>query len=630
MGAGNDQLTLLPGSTITGSVDGGDGTDQVTLGGTGTGSFGSATNFEHLDVASGNWTLTAASTFTGGTSIDAGASLTGSADMLTGAIIDNGTLIVAQPQDGTFTAALGGTGLFQKTGAGTLTIGSQSFTGQTDVAGGTLFLAGTLPSAVTVEKGARLAGTGVVASANILTGGTVAPGIGTLAIAGNFTQQAGSTYAATILPGAVSSRIAVGGTATIGSGATITVARGAGDFAIGTRYTLLTAAGGITGSYTLDQTAVGGTELRLVTGGDTVFADLVRTGASLGSLAVNRNQAAIAAAFGTLGAGNAAYAALTLDPSDDAVRDGLTQLSGEVHASVRTAMVHDAMLAEGAVISRIEAGPAQPSGLWGQFVGGHGEDDGTRGVADTERNTYGGIGGYDIALGEGMRVGVAGGYTHTKLYIDDRDSSARLNTGHVLGYGGGAYGALRARFGFGYAWSKIDTHRSLAFAGFSDTDDARYDGDVLHAFGELGYALPFSGGTVEPFVGGSALRVHTKGFAENGGDAALDGLRHTDSVEFADVGLKIETPIVENVSVHAGIAWQHAFGSVRPDAVLRFDGSATAFSVTGASLSRDAATPTLDVAWQLAPKVRLTAGYAGLIGGAGADSTGRLTLGVAF
>jgi outer membrane autotransporter protein len=630
MGAGNDQLTLLPGSTITGMVDGGDGTDLVTLGGTGTGSFAGAANFEQLHVASGDWTLTGASTFIDGTFIDGGASLTGSAGMLTGSIVDNGTLVVDQPADGTLTALVGGTGVFRKIGAGTLTIGSQVFTGQTDVAGGTLMLEGSLPSAVTVETGARLAGSGDVASAAILKGGAIAPSVGALQVAGNFAQQAGSTYSATILDGGFSSRIAVGGIATIGSGATLRINRIAGDYVIGTRYTLLTAAGGITGRYTLDQTAMDGTELRLVADDDTLFADLVRTGASLRGLAGTRNQAAVATAFGTLNAGNAAYAALTIDPSDDEVRAGLTELSGEVHASARTAMVHDAMLAEGAVISRIEAGSAQPSGLWGQFVGGHGEDDGAGGAADTDRTTYGGIGGYDLAFGDGLRAGASGGYTHTKLTIDDRASSARNNAAHVLGYAGGAFGALRVRAGIGYAWNRIDTRRSLAFAGFTDADHAKYDGDVMHAFGEIGYAVPLGGGTIEPFVGGSALRVHTKGFAEIGGDAALDGVRHTESVEFSDVGLRIETPVVANVSVRAGVAWQHAFGSVRPDAVLRFDGSDATFSAIGASLSRNAATPTLDIAWQLAPNVRMTAGYAGLIGEAGADNTGRLTLGLVF
>jgi uncharacterized protein with beta-barrel porin domain len=630
-GAGDDQLILLPGSTITGTIDGGDGHDQVALAGTGKGSFAGAVNFEYLDVASGDWTLTGVATFAEGTNIESGASLTGTSDTLTGAILDNGTLTVDQATNGTLTASLGGTGLFRKAGTGTLTVGSQPyFTGRTDVAGGTLRLEGGLASAVTVESGAKLAGTGAVASAVIRKGGTIAPDVGTLQVAGDFDQESGSTYAATILSGGISSRIAVGGIAAIGSGATISINRVAGaGYAIGTRYTLLTAAGGIAGAYTLDQNAVDGTELRLVADDDTLFADLVRTGASLRSLAVTRNQAAAAGAFGALDASNSAYAVLTLNPDDAAVRGALTQLSGEIHASAKTAQVHDAMLAEGAVLSRIETAGDQ-HGLWGQFLGGHGEDDGTGGAANSERNTTGGIGGYDVALGDGVRAGLAAGYTHTRLTLDGRAGSATLNSGHVLGYAGGAFGALRLRAGIGYAWSRIDTRRKVAFEGFSDQDDARYDGDVLHAFGELGYAVPVAGGTVEPFVGGSALRVHNQAFAERGGDAALAGLGHSDTIEFSDVGLKVAMPVIANVSAHAGVAWQHAFGAVSPDAVLRFDGGDTTFSVTGARLSRDAVTPTFDIAWQMAPKVRLSAGYTGLIGRRGSENSGRVALGIAF
>lgn len=630
-GWSDDQLILLPGSTITGTVDGGDGEDLIALAGTGKGSFAGAVNFEYLDVASGDWTLTGASTFAEGTNIESGSSLTGTSDTLTGAILDHGTLVVDQATNGALTASIGGTGLFRKTGTGTLTVGSQPyFKGRTDVAGGTLRLEGSLASAVTVESGAKLAGTGTVASATILKGGTIAPDVGTFQVAGDFGQQTGSTYDATILAGGISSHIAVGGIAAIGSGATISINRVAGaGYAIGTRYTLLTAAGGIAGAYTLDQTAVDGTELRLVATDDTLFADLVRTGASLRSLAATRDQAAVAGAFGALDAGNSAYATLTLNPDDAAVRGALTQLSGEIHASAKTAQVHDAMLAEGAALSRIETAGDQ-YGLWGQFLGGHGEDDGTGGGANAERNTTGGIGGYDVALGTDARAGLAAGYTHTRLTLDGRANSAKLDTGHVLGYAGGAFGALRLRAGIGYAWSRIDTRRTVSFAGFSDHDDARYDGDVLHAFGELGYALPVAGGTVEPFVGGSALRVHNAGFTEHGGDAALAGLSHSDTIEFSDVGVKIATPVVRNVSAHAGVAWQHAFGAVSPDAVLRFDGGDTAFSVTGARLSRDAVTPTFDIAWQMAPKVRLSAGYTGLIGRQGSENSGRVALGIAF
>jgi outer membrane autotransporter protein len=630
MGGGDDQLTLLPGSVLEGTVDGGDGYDQVTLGGTGDGSFAGAVNFERLEVALGNWTLTGASAFSDGTLIDGAATLNGSASVLTGAITDNGTLVVDQPTNGTFTAALSGGGLLRKAGAGTLVVGTQAFTGRTDVAAGTLQLAGTLPSAVTVERGARLAGTGQIASATIASGGTVAPAAGTLTVTGNFVQQANSAYAATILPGAASSRIAVGGTATIGSGATLDLTRGAGTYAIGTRYTLLTAAGGITGSYAINQTPLNGTELRVTASGTALFADLVRTGASLAGLAANPDQAAVASAFSTLGVGNAAYAALTLNPDDAAVRTALTRLDGEVHASARTAMVHDALLVEKTVAARFDTPVSEAKGLWGQLLVNAGQDEGASGGSNTHRNTLGGIGGFDTQVGEGLRIGVAGGYTRTRDHIDDTSDRARIGTWHLVGYAGGRIGGIDARAGIGYAWGRVNTRRSISFTGFSDADRARYDTNTLHGFGEIGVPVPVGGGSVEPFAGGAVIRIHNDAFAETGGAAALQGRARNETVEFSDVGLRARTPVTGNLSVVAGVAWQHAFDTVRPDATLAFAGSGTPFSVIGARLSRDAATPTATLAWQPQAGLRMTLTYAGEIGDAGTDSAARIGLTLGF
>ncbi|WP_277968150.1 hypothetical protein [Sphingomonas echinoides] len=88
----------------------------------------------------------------------------------------------------------------------------------------------------------------------------------------------------------------------------------AGTFRIGQRYTLLTAAGGVIGTYTLVQTPVGGTEFRPVQNANDIAVDLARTGASLATLAQTGNQAAVAGALRTLGVANTAYATLTLNP----------------------------------------------------------------------------------------------------------------------------------------------------------------------------------------------------------------------------------------------------------------------------------------------------------------------------
>ena len=111
-------------------------------------------------------------------------------------------------------------------------------------------------SAVTVNAAGTLGGSGTVGAANVF--GTIAPGnsIGTLTVNGSFTQSAGSTYVVEVAPGGgpgTSDLISVTGapaTATIQAGTTVSVVAAPGAYTTGTRYTILTAPGGVTGTYT--------------------------------------------------------------------------------------------------------------------------------------------------------------------------------------------------------------------------------------------------------------------------------------------------------------------------------------------------------------------------------------------
>lgn len=632
MGAGNDTLNLLTGSSITGTVNGGAGTDTINLGGTGSGSFAGATNFELLNVTSGSWTLTAASTYANGITIASGASLTGTSATLTGAIADAGTLTVNQTSAGKLTATLSGSGTLVKSGSAALTIGDQTgFTGAINVLAGQLILAGTLRSAVAVQAGATLQGNGTIAALTAASGSIVAPGnsIGTITVTGNYSAAAGSTYLAETSAAGTSDLIAVGGTATIASGATLQLVRDGGSYVPGTTYTLLTAVGGVSGTYTLVQTASGGTEFRLVSASNAVRVVVARTAASLAGVGATANQLAVAGAVSALGTANAAYAQLTLLPSDLAVRSGFDALSGEIHASSRVAMVKDAEAVQGAVDVRMLA-PETGSGLWAQAIGRIGHDDGADGAADTHRNTLGGIGGIDIPLAGG-RVGIAGGYTRTNLELDTRASFAKIASTHVIGYAGGTLGPVALRSGVGYAWVDLDTRRTPAFTGFADLDRAHYDGSVFHSFAEAGVPIPAAGGgSFEPFLGFEAYRVHTDGFRESGGAAALAGQEWTEHYAFASAGLRGTTPIVEGLQARARLAWQHGFDNMVPAARLNFVSGTVPFTVRGASLSKDAANLALDLAWQPVERLTVTSGFAGSIGGSGDDGVFRVGLSFGF
>jgi outer membrane autotransporter protein len=630
MGGGDDVLTLLPGSVITGTVDGGAGTDRVTLAGSGNGSFAGSVNFEQLAVDSGSWTLTSNSSFTQST-IAAGATLTGTTAVLTGGVANAGILKIDQAFSGTLAAVLSGAGTLQKLGTGTLDIGTLGgFNGSIQVQGGRLNMLGASASAVTVGSGATLGGTGSVGSVTVQSGGTISPGtsIGTLTVTGNLTQATGSTYAAEIAVGS-NDRIAVGGSAAIQTGTTLAVTRAAGTYAIGSRYTLLTATGGVNGNYgSLTQNALGDTELRLGATSNSIFVDVARTGASLVKLGGTPNQIAVATAFGTLNAGNAAYAVLTLNPDDAALRAAFNLLSGEIHASIGTAMVQNAISAQSAIASRFGL-DAEGTSIWGQFVGATGEDEGVFASGDADSDTIGGMGGVDLGRGE-ARIGLAGGYTRDKLRVSDRLSSATLKTAHLLAYAGGRFGGVSLRGEIGYGWTSVDTRRSIVFTGFSDQTAASYDGSTLHGFAELGIPVPLKDATIEPFAGVAGYRVKTDAFAETGGAAMLRGAGRSDTFALGKLGLRATLPITGNVSGGGSIAWQHMFGELRSFGRFGFGAAPATFDIAGTTLSRNAAAAAITLSWHVGGGTTLSFGYDGLIGQYGSRSNGRISLSVVF
>ncbi|WP_375427281.1 autotransporter domain-containing protein [uncultured Sphingomonas sp.] len=634
MGGGNDTLDLQTGSVISSEIDGGAGIDLINLGGNQIGSFAGAVNFEALAVNSGSWTLTAASTFVDGIPVAAPATLIGTSTSLTGSIANSGTLIFDQAADGRFAGSLTGTGQLTKIGVGALTAGDQAgFSGRTTIGAGGLVLAGALPSGVTVATGGTLAGAGTVASITANSGGVVAPGlgIGTITTTGNYSQAAGSTYAAGLTAAGSSDRVVIGGTATIAGGALLAVTRDAGEYVVGTRYTLLTAAGRVGDTYTLVQTAAGGTELRLAQTGNAVFVDVARSAGTLAGLGLSDNQVQVAGSLAALGAGNGAYAALTLNPDDGAVRSGLDQLSGEAHASLRTTMVRDAQGAQDAARSRLLS-PQNDIGvsLWAQAAGRSGTDDGGRSASSVERRSWGGVGGIDLAMGENGRIGVAGGYTRTTFSIDARASSGSAKSKHALVYAGGSVGPLSIRSSLGYAWVDNAVRRDVLFTGYAARLSSGYNSDVAHGQVEVGLPHAMLGGIVEPFAGVEYYRSETDGFAETGGDAALAGRTRRETFVLSTAGFRARTPIVDGLSARSRLGWQHVFDDAYPRSSLRFISGTRPFLVNGAPLSRDAAAVAVDLAWTLANRLTVTSGYSGVIGDKSDDSVFRVMASLAF
>jgi len=627
LGSANDAVTLVTGAVVKGAIDGGAGTNTLTLNGTGMGQLGATTNFATVAINAGNWTLSAPLSPTGGITIAAGATGTGSASQWGNAISNAGTLVFNQNANETYAGTLTGSGQLVKTGTGSLTLGDQTgFTGTTLISAGQLVMAGMTPSMVTVANGGTLAGNGRVGGLALQAGSTVAPsaasgsGVGTLSVAGNFAQASGATYAAQVV-GNSADKITVTGTAALASGAKLVITTQ--NPVYGQSYTLLTATGGLNGEYTVVQSDLA---YRLTYDADSVAVTFGRSNSAMLALAQGTNQLGVATALIGLPSTNTLYATLGLAQDDATLRVAYPQLTGDLHGAVRSAILHSADMAIETALTR---NVTQQTGwhIWGQLLGSTGNSTGLGGAAPVSRQSYGGVMGLEDGLGP-VTLGLAASYLHTRL--NAATGTASVNTPSVLGYARAVLHGLSLQGGVGYVWASNHVSRQVAFTGFSDSDQANYKGDVLHAFGEIGVPMTLGGGAVTPFVAGRAYRLATNGFVEQGGAAALQGAARTSWSEMTELGARLSTPVVGGLSAQGRLAWQHRYGASQAGNTLGFVAGGQSFAVSGADLSRNAAAFDLGLNWAGAKGVAINAGYHGVLGDRGTDHAGRITLSLAL
>jgi outer membrane autotransporter protein len=226
--------------------------------------------------------------------------------------------------------------------------------------------------------------------------------------------------------------------------------------------------------------------------------------------------------------------------------------------------------------------------FWSQGFGAWGKFNADGDAAAVKRDLAGFVTGFDARFGD-WRGGIAAGYTGSRNTTDGR-GSANVDTGHVAAYGGVSVGALKLRGGGAYAFHTIDTDRTIAFPGFFDRATAHYQGGTGQIFGEAGYGFAFGKLAVEPFAGAAWVRLDTDAFSEKGGAAALNVAANSFEVGYSTLGVRAASmiPVGDMILVpRVAAAWQHAFNSVTPDAVVAFQSTAATFVVAGVPIARD-------------------------------------------
>jgi len=597
-----------------------------------------------------------------------------------------------------WTNDIGGPGKLTKSGAGWLRLsGDNSFNGAVvregvleldgvntltsavDVAGGTFLLNGTLKntalntqggisrvnvsgvldgSNLTINggvlsfNGVQTGGTTFVGQKGTLKGvgqlgdttvaGTIAPGnsIGTLTINGDYVQTETGVYQAEVAPGSRSDQLHVTGTATLGG--TLVALPEPGIYYLGEQFNFIRADGGVNGQFAITDFSTFSPfmQFNLAYGATGARIEVTR-GNSLASSANTANQHAVATVVDTLAINQGLPKPLTtLFPQQ--VGAALDSLSGELHAATSIALVEGSRHVRDAALSR-RAGATSPggdeaaaTGVWVQAIGGSGTLDGNANTARTEANSNGVLMGVDRQFG-GWQVGLLAGTGRTDVKQQDgRRAKSKIDNTHFGAYASHNWGGFGLRGGLAWSEHDIDSTRELAFAGYSDTLSARYDGRTRQAFIEAGYRFGGREAGLEPYLQVARVEVDMKSINERGGAAALQGDVDDSRTTLATAGVRFDKGLKASfqqdswLHVRGGVGYRHASGDRNPMAKLGFASGGDTFAVSGAPIADSAVVAELGLSAWLTANQQLELGYTGQFGDESRDHGANLRWSVRF
>lgn len=519
-----------------------------------------------------------------------------------------------------------------KEGAGTLILnGQNTYTGETFANNGQLIIGDAthtnafIKSDVTVADKALLGGHGSIYGKMIANNGsTVAPGssVGKLSV-GSAYFKSGSTLAIEADKNGidqliVNSNLNGDGKLTIDNGAKLTINALGSAWKPEKNYVIVTADGGITGTFTDVQKDSVFMKHDVIYNANDIILNLDRNSVSFSSVGNTYNQRQTAYAVEALGANNALYDRIVWMNAVQA-NAAFDSLSGEIHASSKAALLNNAQFSRNAIYNHLNGLTASSTeagrNLWIDFWGHKGSLDSSANTAKLKNEGWGFLLGTDLYDNGQVRFGLALGYEQNDLKASQRGSKAESEGVHLMAYGQAVLDQFELSGGLGYNWQKLDTKRDATVGNLSTRNNVKYDANVFQVFLKGQYNIEMTEVvTVSPYVALAYQYLDTDNFQEHGNMYTnLVGNSGSDNLFTTSLGVKTKYQLENNGELFVDLAWKHNSKDTF-DSNLRFASGLSTFNVKGAALSKNVGVINIGGGMNIASKTKLSVGYEGEFG----------------
>ena len=204
-------------------------------------------------------------------------------------------------------------------------------------------------------------------------------------------------------------------------------------------------------------------------------------------------------------------------------------------------------------------------------------------------------------------LGLAGGYSHTYVALDERSDHGLIDSGQAVLYLHHGDEASYATGIAAYGYNSYDTRRQVTIGTINRTATAGYGGNEFSFYLEAGRNYNLRKVHLQPHAALQYIQLHQNGFLESGAqsvDLSFRGLLGSRLVSY------LQTKSGRLLSLEGRALWRHEFLDEARVLDATFAGQpGGAFVVNGVNVDRDAAVLGAGLTFHLSAGWRLHANY---------------------